>query len=281
MALTVALRVAHLRCPVVAIGIITGSGTHALPGLEHAEARVVETQFGAVPVTEGIWAGVEVVHLSRHGEGHERLSHQVRFQANALALAAAGATAIVGCTVCGGVDPGLAPGSLVVFDDLHFPANRLPTGEVCTVFTEPGDPRRGHWVLGEPFSAGVRAGLLAGAAEAGFDARDGGCYGHVDGPRFNTVAEIAQLAAAGVAAVSQTGGPETVLFGELEIPYGLLGFVTDHANGASPGEPTSVEELVGLLKASTGAYAAILERTLPRLAAEPPAPAGTTLGLGS
>jgi len=89
----------------VAIGIITGSGTHALPGLEHAEARVVETPFGAVPVSAGAWAGVEVVHVSRHGEGHARLSHQVQFQANAVALATAGATAVVGCTVCGGGDP--------------------------------------------------------------------------------------------------------------------------------------------------------------------------------
>lgn len=265
----------------MAIGIITGSGTHALPGLDGGRTREIATPFGAVPVTEGTWAGVAVIHLSRHGEGHARLSHQVRFRANAVALAAAGVTAVVGCTVCGGIDPALLPGSLVVFDDLHFPVNRLPTGEVCTVFTEPGDPRRGHWVLGEPFSAGVRAALLEGAAEAGLEARDGGCYGHVDGPRFNTVTEIAQLAAAGVVAVSQTGGPETVLFGELEIPYALIGFVTDHANGASPGEPTPVEDLVRLLGLSTGAYASVLERALPRLDARPPGPAGTMLRLGS
>jgi purine nucleoside phosphorylase len=264
----------------VAIGIITGSGTHALPGLEDGETRDVATPFGPAPVTAGTWAGVDVLHLSRHGEGHARLSHQVAFRENALALAAAGATAVVGCTVCGGVDPALPLGSLVVFDDLHFPVNRLPGGEVCTVFAEPGDPGRGHWVLGRPFSDGVRAALLAGAAQAGVEARDGGCYGHVDGPRFNTVTEIAQLAAAGVTAVSQTGGPETVLFGELEIPYALLGFVTDHANGASPGEPTPVGELVKLLRASTGAYGAVIEAALPRLAADPPSPAGTMLRLG-
>ena len=61
--------------------------------------------------------------------------------------------------------------------------------------------------------------------------RDGGCYGHVDGPRFNTRTEIRTLAAAGVTAVSQTGGPETVLSGEAEIPYALVGYATDYANG--------------------------------------------------
>ena len=61
--------------------------------------------------------------------------------------------------------------------------------------------------------------------------RDGGCYGHVDGPRFNTRAEIRGLAACGVTAVSQTAGPETVLCGEAELPYALLGYATDYANG--------------------------------------------------
>ena len=59
--------------------------------------------------------------------------------------------------------------------------------------------------------------------------RDGGCYGHVDGPRFNTKAEIRGLAAAGVTAVSQTAGPETVLAGEAELPFALVGYATDYA----------------------------------------------------
>ena len=35
----------------------------------------------------------------------------------------------------------------------------------------------------------------------------------------------------GVTVVSQTAGPETVLAGEAEIPYALLGYATDYANG--------------------------------------------------
>ena len=50
---------------------------------------------------------------------------------------------------------------------------------------------------------------------------------------------------------SQTAGPETVLAGEAEIPYALLGYATDYANGVKPDEPTPVEELVRLIGAST------------------------------
>jgi purine nucleoside phosphorylase len=263
------------------VAIITGSGTHALPGFTDARTSTEPTPFGAVQVSRGRLAGTDVLHLSRHGAGHVRLSHQVTHRANIWALKRLGATAVIGCTACGAVDPSLPLGSLVVFDDLHFSSNRLPDGSLCTFFDEPGDPERGHWILhGGPFSDGVRVALLRGAAECGHDARDGGVYGHVDGPRFNTPAEIAQLAACGVVAVSQTGGPETVLCGELELPFGLIGFVTDYANEVKPGEPTPVATLVELMGRSSGVLADVLAGAVGAVAGQAPAPGGTMFRLG-
>jgi purine nucleoside phosphorylase len=211
--------------------------------------------------------------VSRHGEGHHRLSNHVAHRANILALKQLGAEAIVAVTVCGAVDPTVPLGSLVVFDDLHFLANRLADGSLCTLYDEPGAPLRGHWIFEEPFSDGVRQALLAGSREAGVPARDGGCYGHVDGPRFNTRAEIRSLALAGVTAVSQTAGPETVLAAEAEIPYALLGYATDYANGVKE-EATPVEELLRLIGASTEVFASVLSRALPQLARHAPEPPG-------
>ncbi len=183
---------------------------------------------------------------------------------------------MVGCTACGAVDPSLELGSLVVFDDLHFISNRLSDGALCTFFGEPGDRDRGHWILhGGPFSDGIRRALLQSAAAAGHRARDGGVYGHVDGPRFNTPTEIAQLAGCGVVAVSQTGGPETVLCGELELPYGLIGFVTDYANEVRPGAPTPVAQLIELMGRSQSIFAEVLRGALTQLGSTPPDPAGT------
>jgi purine nucleoside phosphorylase len=258
------------------VGIITGSGTYALPGFDDGQATAVSTPFGEATVTRGGFAGVDALHISRHGTGHLRLSNQVTHRANIWALKELGAEAVIGCTACGAVDPTLELGSLIVFDDLHFTANRLPDGSLCTFFTEPGDPARGHWILhGGPYSPQVRQALVAAAAEAGHAARDGGAYGHVDGPRFNTPAEIAQLAACGVSAVSQTAGPETALCGELELPFGLMGFVTDYANQVKPGDPTPVAELIELMGRSPTIFAEVLSRAIPRLAQDPPQLAGT------
>src|SRR4029079_2961912 len=187
-----------------------------------------------------------VLHVARHGEGHCRLSSQVTHRANIAALRAKGADAILAVTVCGALDPDLALGTLIVFDDLHYLSNRLPDGSLCTLHTEPGAPGRGHWVFEDSCSPPLRGALVAGARVAGLEVRDGGTYGHVDGPRFNTRAEIRMLAQCGVTAVSQTGGPETVLAGEAGIPYALIGYATDYANGVQD-EATPVSELLRLI----------------------------------
>jgi 5'-methylthioadenosine phosphorylase len=260
------------------IGVITGSGTYALPGFE-GDAHDVETRFGTVRASVGTFAGTDVVHVARHGEGHPRLSNQVTHQANITALAQLGADAVIGVTVCGAVDPALPLGSLVVFDDLHFLANRLGDGSICTLHDTPGAPGRGHWIFEGPFSGAGRAALLAGAKESGHPVRDGGCYGHVDGPRFNTRSEIRSLAQVGVTAVSQTAGPETVLCGEAELPYALLGYATDYANGVQD-EATPVDELMRLIGASTATFAATLAAAVPRLAQAELAPVGTHFRFG-
>jgi purine nucleoside phosphorylase len=257
----------------MAIGILTGSGTYALPGFSGSGPAAVPTPWGEAFVSQGTWAGVEVLHISRHGAGHPRLSNHVTHRANLWALSSLGAVGVLAVTVCGAVDASLELGSLVCFDDLHFLSNRLPDGSLCTFFTEPGARERGHWIYEGPFSASLRSALLGGAAAAGVPVVNGGCYGHVDGPRFNTRAEIRGLAAAGVTAVSQTAGPETVLAGEAELPYALLGYLTDYANGVAA-EPTAVDTLVAMMERSTEAFATVLRAALPLAAAAEPSPPG-------
>jgi purine nucleoside phosphorylase len=256
------------------IGIITGSGTYALAGFESSGPEPVATEWGEALVSRGTFAGTEVLHVSRHREGHALLSNLVTHRANIAALAQLGAHGVIAATVCGAVDPEVELGSLTCFDDLHFLANRLADGELCTFYSAPGDARRGHWIYEGPFSQALRAAVLAGGAAAGVPIRDGGVYGHVDGPRFNTRAEIRGLAACGVTHVSQTGGPEAVLCGEAELPYALLGYATDYANGVQA-EATPVQTLLDMMAASTATFAAVLAAAVPRAAAADLAPAGT------
>jgi purine nucleoside phosphorylase len=257
----------------MALGIITGSGTYALPGFEGSRPEPVTTEWGDAYVSQGRFAGADVLHVSRHGEGHVRLSNHVTHLANIAALQRLGATGVLAVTVCGAVDPSVELGSLICFDDLHFLANRLPDGRLCSFHQQAGHHDRGHWIYEDPYSPALRSALLAGAQDAGVTVRDGGCYGHVDGPRFNTKAEIRGLAAAGVTAVSQTAGPETVLAGEAQLPFGLIGYATDYANGVKP-EATPVERLLELIAASTETFARVLDAAVRRIDEPGLTPAG-------
>jgi len=209
--------------------------------------------------------------------GEPRLEQARTASGRALGAARdAGVDAILAVTVCGACDPGLELGTLVVFDDLHFLVNRLPDGRICTLYDTPGAAGRGHWIHHDsPFSEPLRAALLDGARAAGHAVRDGGTYGHVDGPRFNTKAELRMLMSCGVTAVSQTAGPETVLAGEAGLPYALLGYATDYANGVKPEDPTPVSKLVELIEASTDTFARTLGAALPLLAGTEVEPIGT------
>ena len=59
-----------------------------------------------------------------------------------------------------------------------------------------------------------------------------------------------------------------MLCGEAELPYALMGYATDYANGVEA-EATPVEELIRLMGESTGTFAAVLLAALPRLGRRP------------
>jgi len=228
------------------MGIIIGSGIYELP--VDPEPRTVENRFGEAELAifrVGRWT---VGGISRHGKGHHHLPHTIPHQANLMALKQLGAQAVLATTSVRMVDPGVPLGQPILFEDLFFPENRLPNGEPCTVFTRPGDPQRGHFVGSEPFSPSLRRKMELAARDLGIEVMVGGVYGHTNGPRFETRVEIQALKAAGVAAVSQTCGPEAVLAAELGLPYGLVGFPVNYATGVA--EPEPKEELDRVLALS-------------------------------
>lgn len=54
----------------------------------------------------------------------------------------------------------MRPGTVIVFDDLYFPGNRLPDGSLCTWHDTRGVAGPGHWIFSQPFSEPVRAALI-------------------------------------------------------------------------------------------------------------------------
>ncbi len=238
------------------LAIISGTGFYDFPGLEREEGLTIETRYGDASITEGIIERKKIAFIARHGKGHSILPNMINYRANLTALKELKTRGIVGTTVCGVLDARIPLAKLAVFDDLYFPDNRLPEGEVCTVYEERGERSRGHYIFDNPFSEELRQQIVAAAG----DPLTNVVYAHANGPRFNTKCEIKMLRNY-ASFVSQTAGPEIVLAGEYEIPYALLGFGVDYANGVKR-EPTPVEELRENLKKSKMAFTDVIRKLI-------------------
>jgi 5'-methylthioadenosine phosphorylase len=244
----------------VDLAIISGTGFYDFPGLEE-EGLTIETRYGDASIIKGAVEGKKIAFIARHGKGHSILPNMINHRANLLALKELGTNAIVATTVCGVLDPSIPLAKLAVFEDLYFPDNRLPDGEACTVYEKRGEKSRGHYIFDKPFSEELRRQIIAAAG----DPLTNVVYAHASGPRFNTKSEIKMLRNY-ASFVSQTAGPEVVLAGELEIPYALLGFGVDYANGVKR-EPTPVEELRDNLKKSMMVFTNVIRELIKKYSA--------------
>jgi 5'-methylthioadenosine phosphorylase len=202
-----------------AIGVIGGSGFYEF--LESPEALSVPTPYGepAASISVGSVAGRLVAFLPRHGRHHEFPPHRVPYRANLWALRSLGVRQVLAPCAVGALQPELAPGALVVPDQL---VDRT-SGRAQTYY----DGGAVHVPFADPYCPTLRAALVAAAP----DVVDGGTAVVVEGPRFSTRAESQWFARQGWSVVNMTGHPEAVLARELELCYASICVVTDRDAG--------------------------------------------------
>jgi len=134
------------------VGIITGSGFYDFPELKEGKTIKKETEFGVAELHEAGYENNSVYFIARHGEGHKKLPNMINHRANILAMKELGVELIIATSVMGVLKSDIPLAWLMLFDDLYFPDNRLPDGEICSIFTEPGAGGNGHYIFGTPFS---------------------------------------------------------------------------------------------------------------------------------
>lgn len=210
------------------IALIGGSGLSSLDGLSAVRRQVVRTPWGepSGPLVFGQLGGNELVFLARHGYGHTKAPHEINYRANLWALQSAGVEGVIAVATVGGVRADLAPGSLLVPDQIID----YTWGRGATFFEGPGQPVT-HVDFTEPFDRALREALLAAGLRCGLSLVDGGCYGCTQGPRLESAAEIRRLARDGCDVVGMTAMPEAALARELGLPYAAINLVVNSAAG--------------------------------------------------
>jgi len=212
------------------LAIIGGSGLTQLSNMEIERREVVRTPYGepSGALAFGRVCDEPVVFLARHGYGHTIPPHLVNYRANIWALKQAKATGIVSVASVGGIRADLAPGTLIVPNQIiDYTWGRKST------FFEGGDTPVRHIDFTEPYDEALRRRLLAAIRAAGDSAVDGGVYASTQGPRLESAAEIDRLERDGCDIVGMTGMPEAALARELELPYAAIGVVVNYAAGRS------------------------------------------------
>ena len=205
------------------LGIIGGSGLYAIDSLQEAEWRTIETPWGlpSDQVLHGRIGDVGLRFLPRHGRGHRIPPHEVDARANIDALKRCGCTDVLAISSIGSLREELPPGHFVVVDQfidrtVARPSSFFGTGMVAHVsMAQPVCPRL--------------SGLAAQAVvAAGGAVSTGKTYLAMEGPQFSSRAESLLYRQWGADVIGMTALPEARLAREAELPYALLGMVTDY-----------------------------------------------------
>ncbi len=205
------------------IGIIGGSGLYAIDALEDPRWIAAETPWGA-PSDElltGRIGAVAFVFLPRHGRGHRLPPSDVNARANIDALKRAGCTDVIAISAVGSLREDHAPGHFVVVDQF---IDRTFAREKS--FFGPG--MVAHVSMADPTCPRLSA-MCADAADAvGATTVRGGTYLAMEGPQFSSRAESLLYRQWGCDVIGMTAMPEAKLAREAELPYALVGMVTDY-----------------------------------------------------
>jgi 5'-methylthioadenosine phosphorylase len=193
------------------------------------------------------------VVLQRHGADEYRLPHLIDHAANLRLLLDAGCDRALAIGSVGSLKAERGVGSLVC------PHDFIALQVTVTTFAD----ARGHAMPG--FDPEWRSELLAAwRASAAPALHDGGVYWQANGPRFETPAEIA-LMAAHADLVGMTLASECIVAGELGLPYAAACMVDNLANGIAS-QPLSRDELEAHRETNATRLRDALAAVLPELA---------------
>ena len=256
-----------------AIGIIGGSGLYEMDALEEAQWIAVDTPWGA-PSDElliGRLHGVKFVFLPRHGRGHRIPPSQLNFRANIDALKRAGCTDLLAISAVGSLQEELAPGRFAVVDQF---IDRTVARE-SSFF---GTGLVAHVSMADPVCPRLSAFAAAAAEAAGADVAKGGTYLAMEGPQFSSRAESHLYRAWGCDVIGMTAMPEAKLAREAELPYALVGMVTDYDCWREGEEPVEVSAIIAQLVRNAATGRRLVEELARALPAErSPSPIDTAL----
>ena len=247
------------------VAVIGGSGLYRMEGLEVLSEEKISTPFGEPSdvIIRGTIAGREILFLPRHGRGHGLLPHEVNARANIYALKKLGAVWCIGVSAAGSLVEQLAPGDLLVPDQI---IDRT-WGRPSTFF---GEGVVAHVSMAEPYCPVLREVLAQAADQLNIDCKVNGTFVCMQGPAFSSKAESFMHREMGGRAIGMTCVPEAKLAREAEISYANLVIITDYDCWHEHEEVVDARSVIEFLGKGTAKAQKIITKTLSLLESRAP-----------
>jgi 5'-methylthioadenosine phosphorylase len=244
------------------IGIIGGSGLYKMEGIEHVEdMAILDTPFGPPSdhFMKGVYDGVEVVFLARHGRGHRVSPSEINYRANIFEMKRLGVDAIISVSACGSLKEHIKPLDFVVPDQFIDRTNRAREASFFTGGIV------AHVAMADPVSPELTEVLVDCAHKANVTVHPQGTYINMEGPQFSTRAESNLYRGWGADIIGMTNMVEAKLAREAEIAYASLAAVTDYDCWHADHDEVSVDMIIQNLLQNVDKSKAILKLAIPRV----------------
>jgi len=249
------------------VGLVLGSGLGGFVDLLDSPLSIPYGHIGGLPASR-VPGHEGVLHLAELGgvplaAAAGRLHTYEGWSAREAAapvrlLSQLGASGLVLTNAAGIVNPELSPGGWLLMRD-HLNLARL------SPLT--GGP---HFIdQSEVYDAGLREILRAAYREQTGGTLREGVYAWVNGPEYETPAEVRMLGLLGADAVGMSTVPEAIQARALGMKVAALSCLTNYGAGLA-GEPLSHEEVLAVGREAAQGLVSLLLASLPRIASALP-----------
>ena len=233
----------------IKIAIIGGTGVYDPNMLTDIQEEKVVTPYGEIKVKTGGYQGKRVAFMPRHGADHSVAPHLINYRANIWGLKMLGVKNIFATAAVGSLNLEMKPKDFVFVDQfLDFTKNRPLTFAEKKVL---------HLDMTEPYCARLRLVMEEAATKLGLSYHKVGTYVTMEGPRFETSAEIRMLSQLGGDIVGMTSVPEVVLAREAEMCYATIAMVTNFGAGISQ-TPLTHQEVTDVMAENANNFRALV-----------------------
>ena len=196
--------------------------------LQDRRDLAISTPWGDAQIAVGTLGRHRVAGLMRYGLERQTASHRINYRANLWALRDLGVERIVSQNAIGSVNPMLQPGDVVISDDFIDLTKNRPLTFYDT---------DASWVrvdMTEPFCPELRRALVGATRDVFGRVQDGGTFICVEGPRFETPAEIRMYHRWGADIIGTPLVPEVVLAREAGLCFASIAPIINYGAGLAP-----------------------------------------------